>query len=58
VQNIFLALGKNGLDKLVNEAFDPAKSDVITREMVNELAQRLAGVYSKAARAAIRDRFK
>jgi hypothetical protein len=42
VQNIFLALGKNGLDKLVNEAFDPAKSDVITREMVNELAQRLA----------------
>jgi hypothetical protein len=32
--NILLALGKSGLEKLVHEAMDPAKSPVITQEMV------------------------
>jgi hypothetical protein len=41
VGNILLGLGKNGLEKLVNEVMDPAKSTVITREMINELVQRV-----------------
>jgi hypothetical protein len=40
--NIVLALGKTGLEKLVNEVMDSAKSTVITQEMVNELAHRVA----------------
>jgi hypothetical protein len=42
VNNIVLALGKTGLEKLVEEVMDPAKSNVITREMVNALAHRVA----------------
>ena len=41
VQNIVLGLGKNGLEKLVNEVMDPSKSPVITREMIEELAHRV-----------------
>ena len=41
VNNITLALGKNGLDKLVDEVMDPKKSSVITREMIEELAHRV-----------------
>jgi hypothetical protein len=40
--NILLGLGTNGLRKLVNEAIDPAKSAVITQEMIAELAWRIA----------------
>jgi hypothetical protein len=40
VQNIILGLGKDGLEKLVSEVMDPAKSSVVTREMVRELAYR------------------
>jgi hypothetical protein len=39
--NIVLGLGKDGVEKLVNEAMDPAKSKVITQEMINELAHRV-----------------
>jgi hypothetical protein len=42
VNNIVLALGEHGLENLVKEVMDPAKSPVITREMVNELAHRVA----------------
>jgi len=41
VQNIILGLGKTGLERLVNEVMDPAKSPVITEEMINELAHRV-----------------
>ena len=37
-----MGLGKTGLDKLVDEVLDPAKSPVITKEMVNELSHRVA----------------
>jgi hypothetical protein len=40
VDNILLALGKNGLSKLVEEVMDPAKSSVITQDMIDELARR------------------
>jgi hypothetical protein len=40
VKNILLGLGKTGLEKLVNEVMDPAKSTVITQEMLNELTHR------------------
>lgn len=39
VQNISLALGKDGLEKLITEVFDPSKS-VITQEMIDEVARR------------------
>jgi hypothetical protein len=42
VNNIVLALGKNGLEKLVSEVMNPATSPVITQEMANELAHRIA----------------
>jgi hypothetical protein len=42
MENIALGLGKNGLEKLVNQVLDPAKSLVITQEMINELARRVA----------------
>jgi hypothetical protein len=41
VKNISLGLGKNGLTKLVDEIMDPKKSDVITPEMIDELAHRM-----------------
>jgi hypothetical protein len=41
VNNISLALGKNGLEKLVEEVMDPKKSGTITREMIQELAHRV-----------------
>jgi hypothetical protein len=41
VKNINEALGKNGMKKLVDEIFDPKKSSIITREMINELSQRV-----------------
>jgi hypothetical protein len=40
VDNILLGLGKNGLAKLVDEVMDPAKSNIITKEMIEELAHR------------------
>lgn len=39
--NILNHLGKNGLAKLVEEVFDPAKSSTVTPEMLDELAQRV-----------------
>lgn len=39
--NILNHLGKNGLAKLVEEVFDPAKSSTVTREMIDELAHRV-----------------
>jgi hypothetical protein len=39
--NIVLGLGKNGLEKLVSEVMDPAKSSIITKEMISELAHRV-----------------
>jgi hypothetical protein len=41
VNNIILGLGKNGIEKLVKEIMNPAKSSTITPEMINELAQRV-----------------
>jgi hypothetical protein len=41
VKNIVLALGKTGVAKLVEEVLDPAKSSVVTEEMINELAHRV-----------------
>jgi hypothetical protein len=41
VNNILLGLGKNGVQKLVNEVMDPANSDVITQEMIDELTHRV-----------------
>lgn len=41
VANIIRGLGRNGLEKLVNEVMDPKKSPVITQEMINELAHRV-----------------
>jgi hypothetical protein len=40
VQNIILGLGQNGIQKLVTEVMDPAKSAVVTPEIIKELAQR------------------
>jgi hypothetical protein len=42
IKNIQLGLGKHGTENLVNEVFDPSKSNVITRDMINELSQRIA----------------
>jgi hypothetical protein len=39
--NISLALGKSGLEKLVQKVMDPKKSSIVTREMINELAHRV-----------------
>lgn len=39
--NILLALGKDGMEKLVNETFDAANSPIVTREMIAELAHRV-----------------
>ncbi len=39
--NITNHLGKNGLEDLINEIFDPAKSPVITKEMIRELSHRV-----------------
>lgn len=41
VKNIILALGKGGVEKIVKEVMDPAKSATVTREMINELAHRV-----------------
>jgi len=40
-KNISLGLGKTGIENLVNEVMDPAKSTIITQEMINELAHRV-----------------
>ena len=42
VNNMLLSLGKNGLKNLIDDAWNPAKSDVITQDMVNELSRRIA----------------
>jgi hypothetical protein len=42
VNNIILGLGKTGLERLINEVMDPAKSPVITEEMIKELSRRVA----------------
>jgi hypothetical protein len=39
--NILLALGKKGLEKLVEEVMDPKKSSIVTHEMIEELARRV-----------------
>lgn len=39
--NIRNHLGKNGTRKIVEEVFDPAKSPVVTREMIEELSHRI-----------------
>ncbi|AGG89586.1 MULTISPECIES: hypothetical protein [Rhodanobacter] len=39
--NIINHFGKNGLEKLVNNVFDSAQSDVVTSEMVRELSRRV-----------------
>lgn len=39
--NILNHLGKNGLSSLVEDVFDPVKSSVVTREMIEELAHRV-----------------
>lgn len=39
--NIALALGKNGVEKLVNEVMDPRKYEIITPDMIKELAHRV-----------------
>lgn len=41
VENMVLGLGKNGLEKLINEVMDPTKSPIVTKEMVEELAHRV-----------------
>jgi hypothetical protein len=40
--NLLLGLGKNGLERLATEIMDPAKSPVITQEMIEELAYRVS----------------
>lgn len=40
-QNIINGLGKNGLEKLIAEVMDPAKSPIITKEMISELSHRV-----------------
>lgn len=39
--NIMNHLGNKGLERIVNEVFDPTKSAVVTQEMINELSNRL-----------------
>ncbi len=41
VNNMALALGKNGLEELIEEVMDPTKSSTITKEMIEELAHRV-----------------
>jgi hypothetical protein len=41
INNIVLELGKTGVEKRVNEVLDPAKSNVVTREIIKELARRV-----------------
>jgi hypothetical protein len=40
--NIALGLGKHGVEKLVNEVMDSAKSPIVTQEMINEFTRRVA----------------
>jgi hypothetical protein len=40
VNNIVLGHGKDGLEKLINEVFDAAKSPIVTHEMIKEVAHR------------------
>jgi len=40
-QNILNYLGKDGISNLVEEIFDPNKSSVCTKEMINELSYRV-----------------
>lgn len=39
--NILNQLGANGLSKIVDEVMDPKKSSTITKEMINEVANRV-----------------
>jgi len=41
LENIRLGLGKTGLDAILNKTLNPAKSDVVTREIMNDLAHRV-----------------
>jgi hypothetical protein len=41
VNNIILALGKDGAEKLVDEVMGQSNSPVITREMINDLTHRV-----------------
>jgi hypothetical protein len=40
-KNLQMGLGKKGLGKIIRETLDPAKSPVITREMIGELSRRV-----------------
>jgi hypothetical protein len=40
-QNMVQGLGARGLERVVNEVMDPCKSDIVTKEMINELAHRV-----------------
>ena len=42
INNIILGLGKTGAEKIAKEVLDPAKSPVVTPDMVNEFARRIA----------------
>jgi hypothetical protein len=41
VHNLLNALGNNGLHDIVEKAMDPAKSPIVTREMIEEVAHRV-----------------
>lgn len=49
--NILNHFGKNGLKQLVDEVIDPGKSPVVTKDMIEELSQRVV-VESMEQRAA------
>lgn len=40
--NIMNHLGNGGIDRACEEIFDPSKSPVVTREMVEEMANKIA----------------
>jgi hypothetical protein len=41
IGNIVRGLGKTGVNALVSEVMDPAKSAMVTPEMIRELARRI-----------------
>jgi hypothetical protein len=41
-KNICLSLGEDGVERLAFEVLDPSKSPIFTREMIEELARRIA----------------
>ncbi|SDT88338.1 hypothetical protein [Stappia sp. ES.058] len=41
VHNMLLGLGKNGLSQIVESAMHPDKGDIVTKEMIDEVARRV-----------------